>query len=104
MFGLQPTHIIILLMCLAPFVLATVVAVQVARRNTLAGKSRSIAFTVALFVLVLCLSFAALFVLLSGYVYFIEMNTAQIQLSTPTRPVPQVFNLASNDVKSIQEK
>ncbi len=45
----------------------------------------------------------ALFVLLFGYVYFVEMNKTPEQLGTPT-PVrqPQVFQLNAKDVKSVE--
>jgi hypothetical protein len=45
----------------------------------------------------------ALFVLLFGYVYFVELNKTPEQLGTPT-PVaqPQVFQLNAKDVKSIE--
>ncbi len=45
----------------------------------------------------------ALFVLLFGYVYFVELNKTPEQLGTPTPvPQPQVFQLNANDVKSIE--
>ncbi len=45
----------------------------------------------------------ALFALLFGYVYFVELNKTPEQLGTPTPQVqPQVFQLNANDIKSIE--
>ncbi len=45
----------------------------------------------------------ALFALLFGYVYFVELNKTPEQLGTPTPvPQPQVFQFNANDVKSIE--
>ncbi len=45
----------------------------------------------------------ALFAVLLGYVYLVELNKTPEQLGTPTPPAqPQVFQLNANDVKSIE--
>ncbi len=45
----------------------------------------------------------AVFALLFGYVYFVELNKTPEQLGTPTPQVqPQVFQLNANDIKSIE--
>ncbi len=45
----------------------------------------------------------ALFALLLGYVYFVDINKTPAQLGTPVpTPAPQVFSLTSDNVKSIE--
>ncbi len=45
---------------------------------------------------------AAVFIALFGYVWFVELPKTSEQLATPTKPVPVVFQLKAQDVKSIQ--
>ena len=44
----------------------------------------------------------AVFAVLFGYVWFVEAPKTPAQLGTPTPPTPVVFNLKSQDVKSIE--